>query len=67
MAGMDGGGGEGGVSLTEVSSPGGIATDNFSVFWTNKAFGTAQGSMRSGNATEARGRALSPNLATLPN
>lgn len=34
-----------GNSLSEVSKPGGIATDNFHVYWTNKHFGSQVGSV----------------------
>jgi len=34
-----------GGSLAEVSEPGGVAVDNFDVYWTNKRFGTQAGSL----------------------
>lgn len=34
-----------GTSLTQVSKPGGIATDNFHLFWTNKLEGNTAGSL----------------------
>jgi len=38
-----------GEGLAEVSEPGGIAVDNFHVFWTNKHFGTEVGSLVRGS------------------
>merc|ERR1719160_1793742 len=35
-------------SLPGVSNPGGIATDNFHVYWGNKALGTLEGSVVKG-------------------
>lgn len=32
-------------AVTQVSTPGGVATDNFHVYWTNQAGGTAAGSL----------------------
>jgi len=40
-----------GISVSQVSAPGGIATDNFHVFWTNKAVGTLVGSVVKGFET----------------
>lgn len=37
-----------GQSVAEVSSPGGIAVDNFHIFWSNKAVGTQVGSVVKG-------------------
>lgn len=37
-----------GISVAQVSAPGGIATDNFHVFWSNKAVGTMVGSVVKG-------------------
>lgn len=37
-----------GQSVAEVSAPGGIAVDNFHIFWTNKAVGTQVGSVVKG-------------------
>jgi len=34
-----------GAKVSEVSNPGAVAVDNFEVFWTNKAYGLAQGSV----------------------
>jgi len=40
-----------GASVASVSSPGGVAVDNFRVFWTNKGFGTQVGSIVQGYET----------------
>lgn len=40
-----------GASVTEVNEPGGVAVDNFNVFWTNKHFGTKAGSVVRGSET----------------
>jgi len=37
-----------GTKVPAVSSPGGVAVDNFRVFWTNKVFGTQAGSVVQG-------------------
>jgi sugar lactone lactonase YvrE len=37
-----------GESLTQVNRPGGIAVDNFHVYWTNKHFGTKAGTVLKG-------------------
>lgn len=37
------------IPIAGVSSPGGIATDNFNIFWTNKANGRAMGSVVKGS------------------
>jgi sugar lactone lactonase YvrE len=37
-----------GKSLTQVNRPGGVAVDNFHVFWTNKHFGTESGTIVKG-------------------
>jgi len=37
-----------GLDVSSVSAPGGIAVDNFRVFWTNKAVGTQVGSVARG-------------------
>lgn len=34
-----------GIDISQVSAPGGIAVDNFHMFWTNKAVGTQVGSV----------------------
>lgn len=34
-----------GTSLTQVNSPGGIATDNFNLYWTNKLQGKTEGAL----------------------
>merc|ERR1719330_758983 len=38
-----------GESVAEVNEPGGVAVDNFHVFWTNKHFGTQAGSLVRGS------------------
>jgi len=38
-----------GSNLTQVSRPGGVAVDNFHVFWTNKRFGTKAGTIVKGS------------------
>merc|ERR1740129_237614 len=38
-----------GDSIAEVNEPGGVAVDNFNVFWTNKHFGTQAGSLVRGS------------------
>jgi len=40
-----------GISVSQVSAPGGIAVDNFHAFWTNKAVGTLVGSVVKGFET----------------
>lgn len=40
-----------GATVTEVNEPGGVAVDNFHVFWTNKHFGTQAGSLVRGSET----------------
>eukprot|EP00746_Dinoflagellata_sp_MGD_P167742 gnl/MRDRNA2_/MRDRNA2_98616_c0_seq1.p1 gnl/MRDRNA2_/MRDRNA2_98616_c0~~gnl/MRDRNA2_/MRDRNA2_98616_c0_seq1.p1 ORF type:complete len:340 (-),score=60.36 gnl/MRDRNA2_/MRDRNA2_98616_c0_seq1:11-1030(-) len=40
-----------GVSISQVSAPGGVAVDNFNVFWSNKAVGTIVGSVVKGFET----------------
>merc|ERR1719420_1049843 len=37
-----------GNALTQVSAPGGVAVDNFHIFWSNKAVGTTSGSVVKG-------------------
>jgi len=37
--------------LTQVSAPGGVAVDNFHIFWSNKAVGTTAGSVVKGFET----------------
>lgn len=38
-----------GSTLTQVDKPGGVAVDNFHVFWTNKHFGTKAGTVVKGS------------------
>jgi len=38
-----------GTNLSQVSRPGGVAVDNFHVFWSNKRFGTKAGSIVKGS------------------
>merc|ERR1719420_2045394 len=40
-----------GNALTQVSAPGGVAVDNFHIFWSNKAVGTTAGSVVKGFET----------------
>lgn len=40
-----------GTSVSAVSAPGGVAVDNFRVFWSNKVFGTQVGSVVQGYET----------------
>lgn len=40
-----------GSTVAQVSEPGGVAADNFHVFWTNKHFGTETGSLVRGAVT----------------
>lgn len=40
-----------GNSVAEVNEPGGVAVDNFHIFWTNKHFGTQAGSVIRGSET----------------
>merc|ERR1719159_1875624 len=40
-----------GSALTQVSAPGGVAVDNFHIFWSNKAVGTTAGSVVKGFET----------------
>merc|ERR1719265_985968 len=40
-----------GISVNQVSAPGGVAVDNFNIFWTNKAVGTMVGSVIKGMET----------------
>lgn len=40
-----------GLSVSQVSAPGGVAVDNFNVFWSNKAVGTIVGSVVKGFET----------------
>mmetsp|Transcript_105906 Transcript_105906/g.297783 ORF Transcript_105906/g.297783 Transcript_105906/m.297783 type:complete len:338 (-) Transcript_105906:100-1113(-) len=40
-----------GNTISEVNEPGGVAVDNFHVYWTNKHFGTQAGSVVRGSET----------------
>jgi hypothetical protein len=40
-----------GISVSQVSAPGGVAVDNFNIFWSNKAVGTVVGSVVKGMET----------------
>eukprot|EP00928_Gymnodinium_smaydae_P054111 TRINITY_DN37941_c0_g1_i1.p1 TRINITY_DN37941_c0_g1~~TRINITY_DN37941_c0_g1_i1.p1 ORF type:complete len:332 (-),score=86.96 TRINITY_DN37941_c0_g1_i1:110-1105(-) len=42
-----------GQEITQVSEPGGVAVDNFNVYWTNKHFGTQVGSVVRGGEERA--------------
>merc|ERR1719204_224662 len=44
-----------GSTVAQVSEPGGVAADNFHVFWTNKHFGTEAGSLVRGSEAAAWG------------
>lgn len=60
-----------GIDVTTVSSPGGIAADNYNLFWTNKVMGDAVGSVVKGleqlpvsDNTATTANALSRNAPT---
>lgn len=40
-----------GISVSQVSAPGGVAVDGFNIFWSNKAVGTVVGSVIKGMET----------------
>lgn len=53
-----------GMSLTQVSGPGGIAVDNYNTYWVNKQIGTQVGSLIKG-ATIPEATSLLSSLQTL--
>jgi len=45
-----------GNALIQINEPGGVAVDNYHVFWTNKHFGTEVGSLVKGSETPMAGK-----------
>jgi len=54
-----------GSNLTQVNHPGGVAVDNFHVFWSNKRYGTKAGTVVKGSEVISSTGALEDNIAIL--
>lgn len=54
-----------GKNLTQVNHPGGVAVDNFHVYWTNKRFGTKAGTLVKGAEVINSDGLLEENVAVL--
>jgi len=54
-----------GQELSQVSRPGGVAVDNFHVFWSNKRFGTKAGAIVKGSEVLDTSSLLENNIAVL--
>jgi len=54
-----------GKDLTQVNHPGGVAVDNFHVFWSNKRFGTKAGTIVKGSEVIDKSGPLEKSLSVL--
>jgi len=54
-----------GQSLSQVNRPGGVAVDNFHVFWANKRLGTKSGAVVKGSEVVDTSTPLADNIAVL--
>jgi len=54
-----------GQNLTQVNRPGGVAVDNFHVFWSNKRLGTKSGAIVKGSEVVDSSSLLENNIAVL--
>jgi sugar lactone lactonase YvrE len=54
-----------GVNMTQVNRPGGVAVDNFHVYWTNKHFGTTAGTVVKGAEFLTKGQTMEEMIAII--